>query len=119
VKHYNETEDMKLALIEKGVPENHIFEDFAGFRTLDSVVRAKEIFGQEQFIIISQEFHNERAVYLAQKNGLKAFGYNAQDVNSKFGLTTNIREKLARVKVFIDLLFGVKPKFGGEKIVIP
>ncbi len=119
VKHYNETEDMKLALIEKGVPENHIFEDFAGFRTLDSVVRAKEIFGQEHFIIISQEFHNERAVYLAQKNGLKAFGYNAQDVNSKFGLTTNIREKLARVKVFIDLLFGVEPKFGGEKIVIP
>lgn len=119
VKHYNETEDMKLSFIEKGVPEEKIFEDFAGFRTLDSVVRAKEIFGQEHFIIISQEFHNERAVYLAQKNGIKAFGYNAKDVNSKFGFTTNVREKLARVKVFVDLLFGVDAKFGGEKIVIP
>lgn len=119
VKHYNETEDMKLALMEKGVPEERILEDFAGFRTLDSVVRAKEIFGQKSFIIISQKFHNERAVYLAQKNGIKAFGYNAKDVNSKFGFTTNVREKLARVKVFVDLLFDVEPKFGGEKVLIP
>ncbi|MFC6266988.1 SanA/YdcF family protein [Frigoriflavimonas asaccharolytica] len=119
VKHYNETEDMKFALIEKGVPENKIFEDFAGFRTLDSVVRAKEIFGQNSLIIISQKFHNERAIYLAQKNGMNAFGYNAKDVNSQFGFTTNVREKLARVKVFVDLIFGVEPKFGGEKIIIP
>lgn len=119
LKHYNETEDMKLALIEKGVPEEHIFEDFAGFRTLDSVVRAKEIFGEDNMIIISQKFHNERAIYLAQKNGIEAFGFNAKDVSSQFGFTTNIREKLARVKVFVDLIFGVEPKFGGEKVVIP
>ena len=119
VQGYNEPEEMKLDLIAKGIPENIIYEDFAGFRTLDSVVRAKEIFGQDMIIIVSQQFHNERAIYLAQKNGIKAFGYNAKDVNRKFGFTTNVREKLARVKVFVDLFFGVDAKFGGEKIVVP
>lgn len=117
-KNYNEPEDMKLALIEKGIPESHIFEDFAGFRTLDSVVRAKEIFGQSSFIIISQRFHNERAVFLAQKNGIKAYGYNAKDVNAYAGFKTNLREKFARAKVFVDLLTEKEPKFGGEKITI-
>ena len=65
-KDYNEPEDMKNELINRGVPADKIYEDFAGFRTLDSVVRAKEIFGQNSYIIISQKFHNERAVYLAQ-----------------------------------------------------
>lgn len=118
-KNYNEPEDMQNALIERGIPQTKIFLDFAGLRTLDSVVRAKEIFGQESYIIISQRFHNERAVYLAQKKGIEAFGFNAKDVNKKAGLRTNLREYLARVKVFWDLLFGVDPKFGGSKVVIP
>ena len=118
-KEYNEPEQMKLALVEKGVPEDRIFEDFAGFRTLDSVVRAKDIFGEDNYIIISQKFHNERAIYLAQKNGIQAFGYNAKDVGKNAGLKTNIREYFARVKVFVDLFFGVEPKFGGEKIALP
>ncbi len=119
VKNYNETEDMKFSLMEKGIPESHIFEDFAGFRTLDSVVRAKEIFGQDSITVISQKFHNERAIFLAQKNGITAYGYNAKDVNKAYGFKTNLREKFARAKVFVDLLFGIEPKFGGEKIVIP
>ena len=119
IKGYNEPEEMKFDLMAAGIPEEKIFEDFAGFRTLDSVVRAKEIFGQQKIIIVSQQFHNERAIYLAQKNGIEAFGYNAKDVNRKFGFTTNVREKLARVKVFVDLFFGVDAKFGGEKILIP
>lgn len=118
-ENYNEPEDMKLDLIAKGIPENHIFEDFAGFRTLDSVVRAKEIFGQNSYIIISQQFHNERAVFLAKQKGIDAYGYNAKDVNRYAGFKTNLREKLARAKVFWDYWFGVEPKFGGEKIVIP
>lgn len=117
-KNYNEPEDMKLALIEKGIPEHHIFEDFAGFRTLDSVVRAKEIFDQSSYIIISQRFHNERAVFLAQQNGIDAFGYSAKDVNRAAGFKTNLREKFARAKVYLDLWFGIEPKFGGEKISI-
>lgn len=117
-KDYNEPEEMKNELIKAGVPAEKIFEDFAGFRTLDSVFRAKEIFGQNSYIIISQRFHNERAVYLARKNGIEAFGYNAEDVNKYAGLKTNAREKLARAKVFWDFIFGVEPKFGGDKILI-
>lgn len=117
-ENYNEPEDMKNELIKLGVPADKIYEDFAGFRTLDSVVRAKEIFGQESFIVISQRFHNERAIYLAHQNGITAYGYNAKDVDKEAGFKTNAREKLARVKVFWDFFFGVGPKFGGEKILI-
>ncbi len=118
-KDYNEPEDMQSALIEQGVPQDKIILDYAGFRTLDSVVRAKDIFGQTRLVIISQKFHNQRAVFLARKNGMEAFGYNAEDVNKYAGLKTNLREYLAKTKVYWDLLFGVEPKFGGEKIVIP
>lgn len=117
-KDYNEPEDMQTELVERGIPKSKIFLDFAGLRTLDSVVRAKEIFGQKSYIIISQRFHNERAVFLAQKKGITAYGYNAKDVDKKAGLTTNLREYLARVKVFWDLFFGVDPKFGGSEVII-
>lgn len=117
-KNYNEPEAMKQALIKNGIPANVIYLDHAGFRTLDSMIRAKEIFGQNEFIVVSQEFHNERAVYIARQNGIKAFGYNAKDVNKHAGLKTNIREYFARTKVFIDSFFNVQPKFLGEKIEI-
>ena len=103
---YDEPEAMKKALVERGVPEEIIFKDDAGFRTFDSVVRAKEVFGQSEFIVVSQKFHNERAVFIAGKKGIKAVGYNAADVRISYGLTTLIREWGARCKVFLDLLFG-------------
>lgn len=118
-KDYNEPEDMQLALMKYGIPQDRIVMDHAGFRTLDSVVRAKDIFGQNKLVIISQKFHNERAVFLARENGMEAFGFNAADVNKYAGLKTNLREYLAKTKVYWDLLFGVQPKFGGEKIIIP
>ncbi|SHE85668.1 SanA/YdcF family protein [Chryseobacterium takakiae] len=118
-KDYNEPEDMQLALMEHGIPQNKIFLDFAGFRTLDSVVRAKEIFGQTKLIIVSQKFHNERAVFLARQNGMEAYGYNAADVNKYAGFKTNMREYLAKTKAYWDLIFGVEPKFGGDKVLIP
>lgn len=118
-KDYNEPEDMLLTLMKYGIPQDHIFLDHAGFRTLDSVVRAKEIFGQTKLVIISQKFHNERAVFLAKQNGIEAYGFNAKDVNKYAGFKTNIREYLAKAKAYWDLIFGVQPKFGGEKILIP
>lgn len=118
-QYYNEPEDMQNELVARGIPKTKIFLDFAGLRTLDSVVRAKEIFGQTSYLIISQRFHNERAVFLAQKKGIEAYGYNAKDVNKKAGFKTNLREYFARVKVFWDLFFGVDPKFSGSKVVIP
>ena len=117
-KNYNEPEAMKQALIKNGIPENVIYLDYAGFRTLDSMIRANEIFGQNEFIVVSQEFHNQRAVYIARQNGINAYGYNAKDVNKNAGLKTNIREYFARTKVFIDSFFGIQPKFLGEKIEI-
>lgn len=115
---YNEPEEMKKTLMQKGIPEKSIYLDYAGFRTLDSVIRAKEVFGQNRLTIISQRFHNERAIYLAEKNGINAIGYNAKDVNAYSGLKTNIRELFARVKMFIDLATDKQPHFLGEKIII-
>nr|WP_299435915.1 ElyC/SanA/YdcF family protein [uncultured Aquimarina sp.] len=117
-KNYDEPTDFKNELIKKGIPANKIFLDYAGFRTLDSVVRAKEIFGQISLTIISQKFHNERAIYLAEKNGISAIGFNARDLSGKYGLKTRIREYFARTKAFLDITFKVKPKFLGEKIQI-
>ena len=118
-KDYNEPADMRDALIEQGIPENIIYLDYAGFRTLDSVVRMEKIFGQRSFIVVSQKFHNERAIFLAQYYGLEVFGYNAKDVPlSRVSYKTKIREKFARVKVFVDMIFGKKPKFLGEPVEI-
>lgn len=115
---YNEPTDMKAELVKNGIPDSIIYLDYAGFRTLDAVVRARDIFGQNSFIVISQKFHNERAVYLARKFGIEAFGYNAKEVQAYKGFKTKLREFFARDKMFLDLLFGVKPKFLGEKIII-
>ena len=115
---YDEPTDFKDELIKNGIPENKIFLDYAGFRTLDSVVRAKKVFGQKSITIISQEFHNERAIFLAKRHGIKAVGFNAKDVTTRYGLKVKIREYFSRTKVFIDLLLGVQPKFLGETIEI-
>ena len=71
---YNEPEAMRDSLIAKDVPEEAIILDYAGFRTLDSVVRAKEVFGQDSITIVSQLFHNERAIYIADQRGINAMG---------------------------------------------
>lgn len=118
-KDYNEAQDMYDALVESGVPGDIIYMDYAGLRTLDSVVRMSEIFGQKSFIIVSQEFHNERAVFLAQYYGLEAYGYNAKDIDlNRFSYRTKIRELFARVKVFVDIITGKGPKHLGEPINI-
>lgn len=116
---YNEPRDMRQALIEAGVPDSIISFDFAGFRTLDSVIRMKEVFGQKTFIVISQQFHNERAIYLARHYDIEAFGYNAQDLGlNRSSYKTKIREVFARVKAFIDIVIGTDPKFLGEPVNI-
>ncbi|MEK6151961.1 ElyC/SanA/YdcF family protein [Flavobacteriaceae bacterium 3-367] len=116
--YYNEPTTFKKDLVDGGIPAERIFLDYAGFRTLDSMVRAKEIFGLERVTVISQEFHNERAIFLAEKKGLKAIGFNARDISGQQGLKVRFREYFARVKVFLDLLMNTQPKFYGEKIEI-
>lgn len=116
--YYNEPNTIKKDLINAGIPENIIFLDYAGFRTLDSMVRAKFIFGLEEVTVISQQFHNERAIFIAQRKGLNAIGFNARDLSTTQGFKVQIREYFARVKVFIDVLFNTQPKFYGAKIEI-
>lgn len=117
-KGYDEPTDFKNDLIKKGIPKAHIFLDYAGFRTLDSVVRAKTIFGQDSITIISQKFHNERAIYLANHSNINAIAFNAKTIKGRYGLKTQLREYLARTKATIDVLLNVKPKFLGKKIEI-
>ena len=105
--------------MQQGIDSSLIYCDYAGFRTFDSMVRLKEIFGQSAATIISQPFHNERAIYIAAREGIAAIGFNAHDVDSQSGLRTQIREKFARTKVFIDYLTGKQPRFLGEKILLP
>lgn len=118
-KDYNEPESMRSDLIQGGIDSTSIYLDYAGFRTFDSIIRLKEIFGQDSVTIISQQFHNERALYIAYKEGIVAIGFNAKEAGNIQGLETPWREKLARVKMFLDFWTGKKPKFSGSKIIIP
>lgn len=115
---YNEPDTFKKDLVKRGIPENKIVLDYAGFRTLDSVIRAKKVFGQYSMTIISQKFHNQRAIYIAKNFDIDAIAFNAKDVTNRYGLKTRLREYLARSKAFIDIVFNVGPKFLGEKIPI-
>lgn len=116
--YYNEPTTMQKDLVERGIPEDRIFLDYAGFRTLDSIVRSKEVFGQASITVISQPFHNERAVFIAGNKGIEAIGFNARDVSRKYGIKVRVREQLARVLVMWDLIVGVEPKFLGDPVLI-
>jgi SanA protein len=116
---YDEPTDMKQALLLLGVPAERIVCDYAGFTTLDSVVRCKEVFQQTAVTIVSQQFHNERAIYLARAHGLEAIGFNADAVSVQRGLRTYVREAASRVKAVWDVhLSGRQPKFLGPPITI-
>ncbi|WP_239027031.1 SanA/YdcF family protein [Geomonas oryzisoli] len=118
-KEYNEAGDMREALIKAGVPAERIYCDYAGLRTLDSVIRAREVFCQDEITVISQRFHNERAIFIGMHNGIDAIGYNAADVDAYNSFRTRCREQLARVRTVLDVcLLSTAPRFGGEKIEI-
>ena len=118
-KNYDESSGMQQALIAKGVPASAIFCDYAGFSTLDSVVRANKVFGENNITIISQEFHNQRAIWLAKQYGIDAIGFNAPDLENKRGTYTRLREKLARVSALIDAqILHRQPKYLGPTVVI-
>jgi len=111
---YDEPEDMRQALIALNVPDEDIIEDCAGFRTLDSVVRSKEVFKCEKVVIISQPQHCVRAVYLAEQIGLNAVGFAAQDVSvRRYRYKQHFREFMARVAAWIDIQIGREPRFYG------
>lgn len=117
---YDEPSEMKAALIAEGIPAKRIYCDYAGFRTLDSVVRARRIFGQREFTVISQTYHNERALYIAKRFGMpECVALNAGNAAADKMLTQNIRELFARIMAVLDVEFlKTQPKLLGEKIAI-
>jgi vancomycin permeability regulator SanA len=120
LQSYNEPEEMKAALIWRGVPANRIYCDYAGFRTLDSVIRAKAIFGQDRLTIVSQPYHNCRALAIARHHGIAAIGFNARDWRRPWWRPVPPREWLARPVAWADLyLWHRNPKFYGPAIVLP
>lgn len=119
ISYYDEPKDMKDALVKLGVPDSCITMDDAGFRTFDSVIRSKEVFGQDSITIISQEFHNERAVFIANYYKMHALGFDARNVSAAFSVQTIIRESLAKCKAVLDLyVFHTSPHFLGDKVKI-
>ena len=101
----DEPKAIRDSLIARGVPEDKIILDYDGTRTLNSIVKAKEIYGLDSVTIISQKYHNERAIYLADEKGLYAIGYNALPSPVRRNRIKNtLREYLARVKMFIDII---------------
>ena len=119
VKGYDEPSDMREALLALGVPDSSIVLDYAGFRTLDSVVRSSEVFGEDSITIISQEFHNQRALFISNKHNINAIGFNSKEVNKNYSFKTRFREYFARVKCVLDIyVLYTSPKFLGNKIKI-
>ena len=110
---YNETGDMKRELVQSGIPPEDVLMDYAGFRTLDSVVRARNLYGATELTIISQEFHCERAVYLADRHGIDALGFAAEDSGVQSArVRLALRESLARVLAVLDAeILHRKPHF--------
>ena len=104
-EEFNEPEEMKTALVKKGVPDSIMELDGEGFRTINSIVRAKDVYGADSILIISQEFHNERALFLAKHKGIDAVAFNAETTSSRrWRIQMKMRESLARVKAVLEMV---------------
>lgn len=116
--YYNEPGQMRQALLALGVPAEAIYKDHAGLRTLDSVLRAQKVFGQDSITIVSQKFHNQRAIYIAKHHGIQATAYNAADTPRHRNDRTRVREWFAKANVFWDILINKQPLELDEAITI-
>jgi SanA protein len=114
---YNEPYEMFDALVDAGVPAEDIVLDYAGFRTFDSMVRANKVFGLNNFIVVSQDWHCERAIYIGQSKNISMIGFAAKDPN--ISTKTQLREYPARVSAFLDCyIMRTNPKYLGDPIVV-
>jgi len=114
--YYDEPTAMRDALVSRGVPEKDIVLDYAGFRTLDSVVRAHKVFGVDQCTIVTDDFHLPRALYIARNVHLDAIGYQTEPLSRSVSPWTYVRETGARSLVWIDLhVLNRQPKFLGPR----
>lgn len=114
--YYNEPMEMRKALIKLGVPQSAITLDYAGLRTLDSVVRCKEIFGQDRITIITQPFHSYRALFISHYYNIDAVAMVADEPDFEYSIKVRLREYFARTKAVLDLyILKTAPRFLGQK----
>ncbi|ARK13746.1 SanA/YdcF family protein [Fibrivirga algicola] len=114
---YNEPEDMQKALLKLGVPSDVMIPDYAGYRTFDSILRCKEVFKQHHITIISQNFHNARALYIGNYEGINGVAFAAQDVPDGYSLKTLVREYMARPLAMLDVHFlRPQPETGNKRL---
>ncbi len=115
---YDEVNTMKGYALDKGVPTEDIFMDHAGFSTYESMYRAKEIFQAEKIVIVTQQYHLYRAVYIAEQLGLEAYGVNCDYRTYSGQFMRDVREVLARVKDFGMCILQPEPTYMGEVIPV-
>ena len=117
-EEYDEVNIMKEYAIEQGVPSEDIFMDHAGFSTYESIYRAKEIFDADNIVIVTQEYHLYRALYIAEKLDINAYGVNSDPRKYSGQTFRELREILARNKDFINCIIKPEPTYLGESIPV-
>ncbi|MGB1248884.1 MAG: SanA/YdcF family protein [Chitinophagales bacterium] len=115
---YDEVNAMKDYLIDKGVPKSDIFLDHAGFNTYNSVIRAKKVFEVDNLVIVSQDYHLPRAVFIAQYSGMEVYGFASSSAHLGATKRNKIREFLARIKSFLEIAIDIPPQYLGDVIPI-
>ncbi len=118
-RYYNEVEAMRQGLVKRGVPASKIALDHAGFRTLDSLVRAKKVFGINDAVVVTDGFHLPRALYLAESNGIDAVGLTSANLTSSAARRPALREIGARALMMIDVLTHRQPRYLGPHVPLP
>jgi SanA protein len=115
---YDEPTAMRAGLIARGVPASAIYRDFAGLRTWDSVLRARAVFGQQRLIIVSQGFHAARAIFLARRAGIEAWGLEARDVVRAYSIFTELRRYPSALRAWYDVWLETPPRHAGPTIAV-
>jgi SanA protein len=115
---YDEPTAMRAGLLARGVPAGAIYRDFGGVRTNDSVLRARDVFGQRRIVVVSQRFHLSRAIFLAHEAGLEASGFEARDVARAYSIFTELRRYPSALRAWWDAWFDTPPRQGGAPVVI-
>jgi SanA protein len=109
---------MRAGLIERGVPAQAIYRDRAGYRTWDSVLRARDVYGQKRIVIVSQRFHLDRALFIARHEGVAAWGLEARDVGTPYSIFTELRRYPSALRAYYDVWTGATARDIGKKVVI-
>lgn len=115
---YDEPSAMRAGLIARGVPASAIYRDFAGVRTRDSMLRAKSVFGQHRLVVVSQGFHAARAIFLARREGIEAWGFAARDVERAYSVFTELRRYPSAVRAWLDVWLETPPRHAGPSIAV-